>query len=111
MTPGQKAKLRRLFEPSDRHLDLRLGSPHLRGAHRADRRDCEALYIPGALAGLGLAQASYITTYPMMLTQIQVRHGLSELRQCQLGGKEGLRRLRRAATCALCRVRGRKPVG
>jgi hypothetical protein len=91
----------------------------LEGAHRADGRDrygqthfyCEVLYIPGVLAGLGLAQASYITTHPMMLTQIQVRHGLSEQRQCQLGGKEGPWRLWRAATCALCRVRGRKPVG
>ncbi len=83
----------------------------MRGAHRADRRDCEALYIPGALAGLGLAQASYITTYPMMLTQIQVRHGLSELRQRQHEGEEYLRRLQRAATSTLRRVRGREPIG
>jgi hypothetical protein len=47
----------------------------------------------------------------MMLTQIQVRHGLSELRQRQHEGEEYLRRLQRAATSTLRRVRGREPIG
>jgi len=46
----------------------------------------------------------------MMLTQIQVRHGLSELRQRQHKGEEDLQCLRRAATGTLRRVRGREPI-